>query len=73
MDAPVLMPHQQPGAFEHPQVLGYGGQGHIVRRGQIANGGFALRQPRQDAPAGGVGKRGKSGVEGRLRMLNHMV
>jgi hypothetical protein len=32
-----------------------------------------LRQPRQDAAPGGVGKRGKRGIELRPGILNHMV
>jgi hypothetical protein len=32
-----------------------------------------LRQARQDAASGGVGKRGKGGVEAGLQILNHMV
>jgi len=69
----IFPPRHKLCPLEHPQVLGYAGERHFVGRGQIADGGFALRQPRQDAAPGGVGKRRKRGVELRPGKLNHMV
>jgi hypothetical protein len=58
---------------EHAQMLRHGGKRHVVRCGQIADGSFAESQLRHDAAAGSVGKSAEGGVEGRGRMLNHMV
>ena len=49
-----------------------GGKRHVVRRGEIGDGRFALGEARQDAAARGVGKCGKSVIERRL-IVNHMV
>ena len=51
MDAPVLAPDDQAGAFQNPQVLGHRGQRHPIRRGQFADGGLAFGEPGQDAAA----------------------
>ena len=59
--------------LEHSQVLGHAGEGYVVGRGQVADGGFTLRQPRQDAAPGGVGKRAEGGIELGPGILNHVV
>jgi len=73
INSPVFPPRDKLCPLEHPQVLGHAGERYFVGRSQIADGGFALRQPRQDAATGGVGKRGKRGVELRPGILNHVV
>ena len=73
MDSSILAPRDELCPLEHSQVLGHSGEGDIVGRGQIADGGFALGQARQDATAGSVGKRGEGGIQARGRILNHMV
>jgi hypothetical protein len=73
MHSSVFPPLNELGALEDPQVFRYGRKRHFVRCGKIADGCFALREPREDAAAGGVGKRGKRAIE-RLRLIvNHMV
>ena len=73
INSPVFPPRDKLCPLEHPQVLGHAGERYFVGRSQIADGGFTLRQPRQDAATGGVGKRGKRGVELRPGILNHVV
>jgi len=73
IDSPIFPPRDKLCPLEHPQVLAHAGERYVVGRGQIADGGFTLRQPPQDAAPGGVGKRGKRGVELRPGILNHMV
>jgi len=73
INSAIFPPRDKLRPLEHPQVLGHAGERYFVGRGQIADGGFALRQPRQDAAPGGVGKRGEGGVELRPGILNHMV
>ena len=59
-------------AFKHTQMFRHGGKRHFVRRGKIADGCFALREPREDASASGIAKRGKRAIKRRL-IVNHMV
>jgi hypothetical protein len=61
--ATIPVPPDEARAFEHAQMLRYGGERHFVRRCKLADGSFAERQPREDAAAGGVGERRESGVE----------
>jgi hypothetical protein len=71
--ASVFPPLDQPGTLKDSQVFRHGRERHFVRRGKIADGCFALREPSQDVAAGGIGKRGKRAIE-RLRLIvNHMV
>jgi hypothetical protein len=72
MHTPILPPLHEPGALEDSQVFRHGRERHFVRRGKIADGCFALREPREDAAAGGIGKCGKRAIE-RLLIVNHMV
>jgi len=73
INSPISPPRDKLCPLEHPQVLGHAGERYFVGRGQITDGGFALRQPGQDAAPGGVGKRRKRGVELRPGILNHTV
>jgi hypothetical protein len=50
-------------ALKHTQMFRYGRKGHFVGRSEIANRGFALREPCQDAATSGVGKRCKSVIK----------
>src|ERR1043166_1168558 len=65
-------PHQ-PGALQHAQVTGDGGQGDVKRAGQGADGRFAARQPGEDGAARGIGEGGEGGVEPARLILNHTV
>ena len=71
--AAVFFTREQARAFEHAQVLGNGGERHTERFRQVGHRGLALRQARENGAAGGIGERRKSGVQRRIRMLNHMV
>lgn len=46
---------QEPGGFEHAQVLGNGGQRDVERFGQFRDHGFAARETREEGAAGGIG------------------
>jgi hypothetical protein len=63
--ASVLVAHDQAGAFEDAQMFRDGGKGHVVRRGEIADGRFTESELREDAAARGVGEGAKGGVESR--------
>jgi hypothetical protein len=58
-------------------MLGDGGKGNGKGRGELGNGGWALRQASQDGAAGGIGKSAEGGVErgagGGRTIVNHMV
>jgi hypothetical protein len=76
MDAAIDFAAQQAGGFQHAQVLGDRRKGHIEWLGELANGGFALRQSGEDGAAGVVGERPEDEIEGgvrRERTVNHMV
>jgi hypothetical protein len=64
---------QQPRGFQHPQVLGNRGQRHGKRLGQFRDHRFAVRQPRQDRSARGIGQRAERGIEYAVRIVNHTV
>ena len=73
VDSSLLAPRDKLRPLEHSQVLGHPGEGDVVGRGQVTDGGLALRQARQDAASGGVRKRGEGGVEMQFGILNHVV
>jgi hypothetical protein len=73
INSSILAPRDKLCPLQHSQVLGHPGEGDVIGRGQVADGGFALGQARQDAAPGSVGKRGEGGVESEVRILNHMV
>src|SRR6516162_1637222 len=53
----------QPGAFQHLQVLGDGGKTHRKGLGELADRGLACGQPCQDRAPGRIGERRVSGAE----------
>ena len=61
--APVAAPADEPGALEHPQMLGNRGQAHGEWPRQFSDGRFAGGEARDDRAAGRVGERGERGVE----------
>jgi hypothetical protein len=63
VNSSILAPRDKLCPLQHSQVLGHPGEGDVIGCGQVADGGFALRQARQDAAPGSVGKRGERGVE----------
>jgi hypothetical protein len=73
VDSSILAAHDKPGLLQHPQVLRYGRERHVERGSQVANGGFTLRQARQDTASGSVGKRAEGGIEIGPGILNHVV
>ena len=73
VDAPVLVPRHQARAFEHAKVFRHSGKGNVIWRGEFADRGFAMRELRENSAARRVGKSGESGIEGRRRIVNHMV
>src|SRR5207302_1600736 len=46
----------EPGAFEHLQVLRDGGQAHVERPGELGDGRVAGGEPSEDRAPGGVGE-----------------
>ena len=60
--SPLRLPPllDEPGSFEHPEMLGDGGLTHVEWRGQVLDRGFAFGQPGQDRPASRV----RQGCEG---------
>src|SRR5262245_44227377 len=58
----VTTARDQPGALEHLDVLRDGRLAHVVRLGELQDGGLALDQAREDRAAGRVGQ----GHEGRV-------
>jgi len=63
IDSSLLAPCDELCPFEHSQVLGDPREGDVEGRSQVADGGFALRQTRQDTAPGSVGERGKNAVQ----------
>jgi hypothetical protein len=71
MDTAVDLAPQQAGGLENAQVLGDRGERDMKWGGEFADGGFALCKTRENGAAGGIGKRSKCGIQGRI--VNHMV
>ena len=63
IDSSHLAPSDEVCPFEHAQVLGDPREGDVEGRTQVADGGLAVRQTRQDAAPGSVGERGKNAVQ----------
>jgi hypothetical protein len=61
--APVAADRGEPRALEHAQVLGHGGQRHRERVREIADGGIAGGEPRQNRAPRRIRQRGKRPVE----------
>src|SRR5580658_5668038 len=53
----------QPGAFQHFQVLGNAGKAHGERLGQFGDRGLAGRKSRQDRAPRGIGEGGEGAIE----------
>ncbi len=64
---------EQAGGLENAQVFRDRRERHGKRRGQSLDGGFTLRQAREDGAAGGVRERAEGGVELRGGIVNHTV
>jgi hypothetical protein len=69
----ILLPGEQAGLLEHPQVLGNGRKGDAKGLGQFTHRGLAAGQARKDGPAGGIGERREGGIERDRAIFNHMV
>jgi hypothetical protein len=53
----------QPGAFEHLEVLRHGPQADRELFGQLVHRRLAARKPREDGPSRRIGERGEGGAE----------
>jgi hypothetical protein len=53
----------QPGPFEHAQVLRDGWHAHVERLGQFRHGRLAGQQAGEDGPPGGIGECGECGTQ----------
>lgn len=73
MDAPVPRARKEPGALEHPQVLGHAREGHRKRSGELGHRGIAATEPRQDRSPRRVGKRREGRIQDRGGTVNHSV
>lgn len=69
MHASLPPPRQQARFLEHAQVAGDGRKGDVEGLREIADGGFARGQARQDRPARRVRQGGERCIE-RLQMVN---
>jgi len=67
VDAAVDFALEEAGGFEHAEMLGDGGKGKGEGRGELGDGGLAVREAGEDGATGGVGQGGKGGVEGGAR------
>jgi hypothetical protein len=63
MDPAVDPAAQQAGGFQHSKMLGDGGKRDSKGRGELGNGGCALRQASQDGTTGGIGESAEGGVK----------
>src|SRR5438132_444027 len=63
--APLCLPApgDQPGPFEHPEVLGYSGQGHVEGLGQLSHGRRPRRQAGEDRSTRGIGERSERAIQ----------
>jgi hypothetical protein len=76
LGAAVLPLGHQPGALEHGDVLLHRGEGHLVARGQLADGRVGVHHTSQDVAPRGVGERAEQLVEvvrRGLTIYNHLV
>jgi hypothetical protein len=77
VDAAGDLALEQSGGLQHTQMLGDGGERNIEGRGELGDGGLALRQARENGAAGGIGQGPEGGVErgvaGGGGIVNHMV
>ena len=77
MDAAIDFALEQSGGFQHAEVLRDGWERDPEGCGDLRDGGFAMRQARQNGAAGGIGEGAESGVKrdvaGGRRIVNHLV
>src|SRR5215472_9837322 len=59
----LATPRDQPGALKHLQMLGDCRKAHGERLGELGHRGLAQSEPRQNRPAGRVGKRSESSIK----------
>ena len=70
MTAPGLAPRDEPGIFEHLEMLGSAGEAHREGLGQRANAFLSEGEMRQHPAPCGIGKGAEGGVES---LFNHVV
>jgi hypothetical protein len=74
---PAILPlGDQPGTLQHGHVFLYGGERHVVVRGEFAHGRVGIHDPRQDVAPRGIGERPEQLVQGVRRSIptyNHLV
>ena len=70
MRAPDLLARDQARVFEHLHMLGGAGEAHRKGFGQLADRGFAKREPRQHPSPRRIGKRVEHRIES---IINHVV
>ena len=77
MDAAIDFALEQSGGFQHAEVLRDRWERDPEGCGDLRDGGFAMRQARQNGAACGIGQGAESGVErgvaGGRRIVNHLV
>jgi hypothetical protein len=71
--APALRAAQQPGGFQHREVLHHARQRDRERLREFGDGALAPGEPREQRAPRAVGKRREGAVERLLRILNHTV
>src|SRR2546430_1260040 len=64
--SPLRVPsaRDEPGVFEHLQVLGDRGKRHVKRLRELSDGGVPRRQPGEDRTAGRIGDRPERRAQG---------
>ena len=62
---PLRLPttHDQPGALQHVEMLGYPGKSHIERLGEFRDRDFARHQACEDCTPRGVSQRGEGDAQ----------
>jgi hypothetical protein len=77
VDAAIDFAPEQSGGFQHAKMLRDGWERDPEGRGDLRDGGFAMRQARQNGAARGIGEGAESGVKrdvaGGRRIVNHLV
>jgi hypothetical protein len=71
-DAADLLGHDQPGAFEHREVLHHRRKRHGERAGEVAHRSRAARKPFHHRPPRRIGKGLEGKVEGR-ELVKHVL
>src|SRR5215467_7687528 len=71
--APDLLRGDEPGLFQHADVLLHAREGHAKLLGEVGNRRVGTSQLLQHAAPGGIRQRGEGRIEAGWRILNHMV